>query len=152
MRIRDVMTRKVTTVSPEDSVEAARNLMALRKVRHLVVRRNGQVAGTLAERDLDSRFDEGREGPRTVAEVMTTDPLSMAPTGTVRQAANRLRTSADGALVVLEENGTLAGIVTVSDLLRLLGKGLAQPVTRGQRPILARRALRTAPRIARLHA
>ena len=52
-QIREIMTDKPITVSPDCSVEDAMRVMTLNRVRHLpVVERDGQVAGVLSIGDL----------------------------------------------------------------------------------------------------
>ena len=59
----------------------------------------------------------------TVADLMTAPAVTVEPTTTVRQAANVMRGRSIGCLVVVE-SGHAIGIVTVSDLLELVGRGL----------------------------
>ena len=54
---------------------------------------------------------------------MTAPAVTVEPTTTVRQAANVMRGRSIGCLVVVE-SGRAIGIVTVSDLLELVGRGL----------------------------
>jgi CBS domain-containing protein len=52
LRIGDVMTRRVLTVSPDDDILAAGALMAERRIRHLPVVQDGQVMGIVGLRDV----------------------------------------------------------------------------------------------------
>ena len=52
LRIGDVMTRRVLTVSPDDDILAAGALMADRRIRHLPVVQDGQVMGIVGLRDV----------------------------------------------------------------------------------------------------
>lgn len=51
-QISDVMTHKVLTASPTDSVEQAMSLMSEKRIRHLPVTENGKVIGMLSIGDL----------------------------------------------------------------------------------------------------
>jgi CBS domain-containing protein len=53
---------------------------------------------------------------------MTNDVVSVLPTTTVRQAANLMRGRSIGSLIVGSQRHAV-GIVTISDLLALLGRG-----------------------------
>jgi CBS domain-containing protein len=131
------METRVDTVSPRTSVEAAMTRMRGRGIRHLVVMDDDQVVGVLSTRDI------GRRPPASasVADVMSPRPVTAAPSTTVRQAANLMRGRSLGCLPIVER-GRLKGIVTVSDLLTLIGRGAERPMSRGVRPILARRGPR----------
>lgn len=50
--VRDIMTRRVVTVSPQDSVDQAARLMAREQVRRLPVVEQGKLVGMVATKDL----------------------------------------------------------------------------------------------------
>jgi CBS domain-containing protein len=52
LKVGDVMTRSVFTVSPDDDAIAAAQLMSERKIRHLPVVQDGMVLGILGIRDV----------------------------------------------------------------------------------------------------
>ncbi len=51
-QISDVMTHKVLTAPPSDSVEQAMSLMSEKRIRHLPITENGKVIGVLSIGDL----------------------------------------------------------------------------------------------------
>jgi acetoin utilization protein AcuB len=140
MRLMDIMETQVDTASPRGSLDAALTRMRARGIRHLVVTDDDRIVGVVSTRDI------GRRPPphATVADVMTSRPVTARPTMTVRQAANLMRGRSLGCLPVVEQ-GRLRGIVTVSDLLDLIGRGAERPMSRGVRPILAKRGPRRKP-------
>jgi CBS domain-containing protein len=121
MRMHEVMSVPVHTIGPEASLAEAAALMHQRRIHHLVVLDGRRVVGVLSARDLLGRKD----GP--VSSVMAPHPATATPTTTVRQAANLLRGRSLGCLPVLED-GRPVGMVTVSDLLELVGRGAVRPV------------------------
>jgi CBS domain-containing protein len=52
LKVGDVMTRRVLTVSPDDDILAAGALMAERRIRHLPVVQDGMVMGIVGLRDV----------------------------------------------------------------------------------------------------
>ncbi len=126
MRVQDVMTRKVQSATPEESVEAALQRMRSARIRHLVVLRGKKLLGVLSDRDLEL------EGGRKVGDVMTTHTISAKPDMTIRKAANLLRGRTIGCLPVLDDD-SLVGIVTTTDLLERIGRGAERPVSKGKR-------------------
>jgi CBS domain-containing protein len=138
MRLKDVMTEKVAKISPIEPPARADALMRLHGIHHLVVFEDGRVAGLVTAADL-ARADAAKAA--SVAQIMARDVKVAPPTCTVKQAANLLRGSSAGALPVVDR-GRLVGIVTVSDLLELLGRGAERPVEKGQRWTLRSRARR----------
>jgi CBS domain-containing protein len=70
---------------------------------------------------------------------MNAHAVTVEPTTTVRQAANVMRGRSIGCLVVAE-SGRAIGIVTVSDLLELVGRGLDRGAVTSKRWTLKHRA------------
>jgi CBS domain-containing protein len=59
MKVADLMTRQVVTCSPDDGVAAVANVMTQRRIRHLPVVVNGEIAGLISIGDvLKHRLDE----------------------------------------------------------------------------------------------
>lgn len=112
MRVKDVMTRRVLTVRPQDSIARARAMMRRSCVHQLVVLdRRRHVAGVIRAADVGDAPDDG-----AVEDFMCRQPLIVRPETAIGAAAALMRAHAVGSLPVLE--GTrLVGIVTVSDML-----------------------------------
>lgn len=138
MRLQDIMSENVETVKATDAADAAWDRMAEKGVNHLVVMKNGEVVGVLSERDLGGRRGTTLRKNRSVEDVMTPQPVTAKLDHTIRQAANLMRGRGIGCLPVLD-NGKLKGIITVTDLLELLGRGLERPIPRTERAVLSRR-------------
>jgi acetoin utilization protein AcuB len=115
MTVSDVMNTDVLTIAPETPIEDARNLMRQRKVHHLVVQRGAQPIGVVSSHDLPSTRST-RRAPKTVADIMSRHLISIEGRASVDRAAYKMRNHAIGCLIVLKR-GTIAGIVTTSDLL-----------------------------------
>lgn len=61
---------------------------------------------------------------KTVADAMTSNPKAVQPSTTVRFAARAMESEDVGSLPVVQENGTLEGIVTDRDIvIRLVAAG-----------------------------
>ena len=121
MRVFEVMTSEVEIVSPTTKAADAANRMRMNQIRHLVVKDGRAIVGVLSDRDVRSR-GEVDLAQRSVADLMTRSAVSIGPNDTVRAAANVMRGRTLGCLPVVER-GKLVGIVTVTDLLELLGRG-----------------------------
>ncbi len=137
MRLQEIMSSPVSTVSSEASAEAAWETMKTERIHHLVVLERGQVVGVVTDRDLGASRGKSVRRGKTVADLMSKAPLIAENTMTVRQAANKCRGRAIGCLPVVKQ-GKLVGIVTVSDLLEVLARGVDRPAT-PTRPDLTRR-------------
>jgi CBS domain-containing protein len=127
MRVQNVMTDKVYTVSPGTEAEIAWNLMRMRRIHHLVVTQAGRIVGLLSSRDMPEVKGGRIRDAQTVADLMTRRVLTVPPTTLVRRAASVMRGHSIGCLVVVRA-GRIVGIVTAADLLELMGRGVDRPV------------------------
>ncbi len=132
MRIKDVMSRKVLTVDLHEPLERAHAEMTLRRVHHLVVVDGRNVVG-LVSADLLAWGEAA--GIARVEDVMCRHVVSGTSDLTIREAANLIRGRTVGALPIFEGE-RLVGIVTISDLLALLGRGAERPVPSSRRSTL----------------
>ena len=121
MRLMEIMTTDVRTASATEDAEKAFQRMRNGRIRHLVVMDGRRVVGVLSEGDVGGPRGSAMRAGKTVGELMSGQAITASPTTTVRQAANLLRARNIGCLPVLED-GELAGIVTVTDVLELLGR------------------------------
>jgi CBS domain-containing protein len=138
MRVQDLMTRGVKTISPTAGAEDAWNLMQLHGIHHLVVTAGADVVGVLSDRDAGGVRGAAVRANRAVSDLMTAPAVTIEPTATVRRAASVMRGRSIGCLVVLQA-GRVKGIVTVSDLLDLVGQGIERTVTTTERRIMKHR-------------
>ncbi len=131
MLVRELMSRDVVQIGPGESCREAVMRMQRARVRHLpVVNREGTLVGIVTDRDLRhhlfsprifdalgaKRVDELLEAVR-VAEIMSTDVLTIPADATVGEAAFTMRKNRVGSLPVLERGRTV-GIVTGIDVVR----------------------------------
>ena len=72
---------------------------------------------------------------------MTSPAVTASPRMTLRQAANLLRGRTIGCLPVVE-GGKLVGILTTTDLLELIGRGIERPTAKGKRWVMKGRGPR----------
>jgi len=139
MRLQEIMKRKVVTLPAEASEDQAVELMRRARIHHVVIVHAGTVVGVVSARDLNDSANRFRI-ERTLGDVMAPAVTASGHTS-VREAANLMRGRSIGCLPVVED-GRLAGIVTVSDLLTLVGKGSVRPVNQTKRWIMKGRGPR----------
>lgn len=123
MRVEELMRKRVETIREDGSAEEALKRMHSRKLRHLVVVREGEVVGIVSDRDLAALLIGDFRLDRTVDQVMSRGVAVVAPGDSIEEAARLMRRRKIGALPVVDER-KLVGILTVSDLLELLSRGV----------------------------
>lgn len=130
--VRDIMETEVTTLGRNDSLQLARDIMTLGRVRHFPVIDDGTVVGVVSQRDLykaslGSVMKYGEKAQRTflegiaVKEVMSDLPITIAPHASVKEAARLMMEKKIGCLPVLE-GPRLVGIITETDMLKLVAE------------------------------
>ena len=130
MKVRELMTTDVTTVGRNDELTIADDVMKMKRLRHLPVVEEGRLVGILTQRDLfhaalSTALNFGEKAQKeflktvVVKEVMTDEVLTIDPGADVKEAARRMIEHKIGCLPVVE-NGKLVGIVSETDLLRLV--------------------------------
>lgn len=139
MRVQDIMTTPVKTISPATGAAEAWEIMRRGGIHHLVVLRGTDVVGVLSDRDAGGRQGAAARSTRTVEDLMTARVVQVEPTTTIRKAANLMRGRSIGCLVVTDRE-RVVGIVTVTDLLELIGRGEDRPVFTSKRWTLRHRA------------
>ncbi len=130
MKVSTYMTSKLITCTPAMSVKSAYLTMLSHRVRHLPVVDGGRLVGIISDRDLRrpswvdalddwTTYYEINDHVR-VADVMTSNPVTVRTFDRIDKAVKILREERYGALPVLDKNGDLVGILSAHDLLGAL--------------------------------
>lgn len=115
--IRDIMTSSVATVSPQQSVKEAAQIMSQYNVGSIPVVDNGNCIGIVTDRDIALRSASQGLDPQATAvqSVMSTGLVTGAPEMAVHEAASLMAEKQIRRLPVVE-NGQLTGMVALGDL------------------------------------
>lgn len=134
LRVRDIMTHDVQTVGRNDQLAIADNLMKQSRIRHLpVLDEDGGVCAVVSQRDLfrgailralgfGARAEDSMLRSVAVKEAMSGELFTATPDTTVADAARLMIERKVGCLPVVEGE-KLVGIVTETDLVRLIAEG-----------------------------
>ncbi len=123
MLVRECMTKEPVTVSPKEDVRVAFSLLRQYGFRQLPVVKDGALVGIVTDRDLRNAINI--DDNLVVADVMSSNPVTVYEDTSLGEAAWIIRSHKFNALPVVSKTGKLVGIITVTDildgLLRLLG-------------------------------
>jgi len=125
------MRTEFASVGSKERLDLADDVMKLGRIRHLPVLDGSRLVGVVSQRDLLAAglsraldFDGGqrRSFMRSVevAEVMAVRPVTVRPDTAIREAAHLMVERRIGCLPVVDEAGGAVGLVTETDLLRVL--------------------------------
>jgi len=124
--VQDWMSTHIITIEPETPLRQINALMIHQKVRHLPVIQNGQIMGIVSQGDMRSAVslslgEDSYAMLRLVAEeIMTPNPMTISNEATVGQAAQMMLRYKINGLPVVDSQDKLVGIITESDILRLV--------------------------------
>jgi CBS domain-containing protein len=119
--------KKVASVSPRATVLDASRLMSREEVGAVVVvSDDGRPIGMLTDRDIVVRaVAEGRDPSRTVVdEVMTRGTAFLSHDASIEDATEIMRDCGMRRLPLVDDQGCVDGIVSLDDILLLLGMEL----------------------------
>lgn len=135
MLVREVMTENPAGVEPSTTIKSALRLLADRRVTALpVVGPNRKVCGVVSEADLirdllprDRRTHEiapadTRTPARLVGDVMSAHPVTVHGDTDLVDAVELLTSTTVKSLPVVDREGSLEGMLSRSDIVRLLAR------------------------------
>ncbi len=125
------MTRDVITITPDTSLPDAHQLMKQRHIRRLPVVERGRLVGIVTLGDVRSAEPSAASSlsvwemnnllaKLAVAEIMTRDPTTINQNATISTVAEIMLEKKFSGLPVVDDDGKLVGIITESDIFRLV--------------------------------
>jgi CBS domain-containing protein len=118
--VSDLMSTALMTVRPRDLVERAELDMRLAEIRHFpVVDERGHLVGVVSDRDLLRAFGQVDAKRVKIADVMTTDVITVADSTPAVDAAEIMLEKKIDCLPVVGDDGRLLGLISASDFLDL---------------------------------
>jgi CBS domain-containing protein len=123
VKVQDVMTRNPRSVTPDATAREAAQLMKAEDVGIVPVVEGSRLVGVVTDRDLAVRVvAEGRNGDAKVREVMSADRISTCrPDNDVDEVMEAMAKEQLRRIPIVDERGTLVGIVAQADIVRKAG-------------------------------
>ena len=128
LRVKDLMSERLETVSPDAHLHDVLIKMNRAGYRHIPVVTDERLVGIITDRDVrlavnSPLIEEGADLTREkvldevrVADCMTPEPQCVSSDAPLHQVADLLALNKFGAMPVVEK-GTLVGIITTTDFL-----------------------------------
>lgn len=116
MQVKDIMSTQIASLSSDDSIEKAAQLMKQYDAGSIPVCSQNKVIGIVTDRDIALRsVAQGQTTSQTVGEVMTSNPVVGSPEMDVHDAARIMGEQQIRRLPIVENN-SLVGIVALGDI------------------------------------
>ena len=129
MLVKDWMSKDPITINDDTSMMKAIHLMKQNRFRRLPVLHEGRLVGIVSDRDLKEASPSKATtldvhelyyllAELQVKDIMTRDPVTVAPDDTVERAAQVMLENTISGLPVVDDQGKVVGILTQSDVFR----------------------------------
>lgn len=116
---------EVVTAQPDDSVEQISDQLESENVGAIVVTEDDAPVGMVTDRNVAlSVGDDGDVASRPVEEIMTEDPATIHEGDEAMEISQTIDEAEVRRLPIVDEDGTLTGIVTLDDLVATIGEQL----------------------------
>ena len=143
MFVIDRMTRNPISISPDDNVDAAQDLLKKHKIRRLPVIDRGKLVGIITDKDLMrvapsaattlSKYEiNSLLAKITIREIMSDKVISVNENAPIEEAALLMSMNKIGGLPVVSNVGAVVGVITETDIFNALVEimGLSEGKTR----------------------
>jgi acetoin utilization protein AcuB len=129
--VKDWMSTELITITPDTTLPDADRLMVSKMIRRLPVVEDGRLVGIVTYGDIrDARPSRALSlsiwelnylvTRLRVAEIMTRNPVTIRPEATIGEAAQLMLRNMISGLPVVDPEGNLVGIITESDIFRMV--------------------------------
>jgi len=117
MKVSDIMTRGVQTVTPTQTIHEAAAMMARIDCGALLVNQDDRLVGMITDRDITIRaVATGMPGETPIAEVMSGEIRYCFEDEDVREVARNMGDNQLRRLPVLDRDKRLVGVVSLGNL------------------------------------
>ncbi|WP_159346433.1 DUF294 nucleotidyltransferase-like domain-containing protein [Cytobacillus firmus] len=128
IRVQDVMSSEAAAVSPAATIQEAARLMLKRKISSVLVAEKNSLKGIITERDIvEGVAAEGADITAPASTIMTAGPVTVSRSAYYYEALSLILFKGIKHLPVMEDS-KVAGIVTLSDLLRKKNENVIKTV------------------------
>jgi CBS domain-containing protein len=111
------MTRNVRTADPDMTIAEAAALLRDGDMGSVPVIRDGKLVGIVTDRDIVVRTLADGKGPQTpISAAMSTELFTVGPDDFVFEAIRLMGDRQVRRIPVVDEDGTLAGIISMADV------------------------------------
>ena len=128
--VRKIMMGSPVTLTPDDTLDLANNVISLGRIRHIPVVENGKLVGLLSGRDLigaaanrifglNQKSKSALLKTESVKSIMKKRLVTVTPDTPIKDAARLMADKKIGCVPVISA-GALVGLVTTTNVLRYL--------------------------------
>lgn len=125
LKVKEVMTRNVITITPDQEVVFAFEKLMKNKISILPVVENDQVLGIVTSSDLGYNLIlDNYELGTSVGQIMVKDIAYISPEDSIATAINKMNSFTDNSAIINQliviENDQIVGIISDGDIIKIL--------------------------------
>ena len=126
--LKNIMNRKVISVTRDQNVREVARLMAKEKVGAILVSDQHQPVGIITDRDIAIKCVAENHQPEDckASDLMTRSPATVKETDGLYDCIHQMREHRVRRIPVVDQNGNAVGIVTFSDLVGIISKEFSE--------------------------
>ena len=126
MEIREIMADELKTLKPDDSIRTAADKMKNFHIGAMPVMKGDDCVGMVTDRDIVIRgVAEERNLDTNVNDIMTSKVYDIDSHASAQKAAEMMEKNQVRRLVVKNDDGNVAGILSLGDIATTLNKEIA---------------------------
>ncbi|MEH6942853.1 DUF294 nucleotidyltransferase-like domain-containing protein [Bacillus sp. JJ722] len=130
LRVQDIMSSTIITSSPEESVQEVAKKMIHNRISSVLIMDGNQLKGIVTERDIVERIVvQNRTYQELAKDVMTENPITISRFSYYYEALSMMVLNGVNRLPV-EDQGTVCGMLTLSDLMRKKNESMLKTIRR----------------------
>lgn len=129
--VKDWMSKEVVTITPDTTLPDVAAIMRQHNIRRLPVVKDGKLVGIVSQTDVHRARPSNATSldiwelnyllsKLKVEKIMTRNPYTVREDSTIKEAAQLMHDHKVGGLPVVDDNNHVIGIITESDIFRVL--------------------------------
>ncbi|MDX1584756.1 MAG: CBS domain-containing protein [Thermoanaerobaculia bacterium] len=124
MKVRDIMTVRPVTAEAGASIRELAQMMEESKCGEIPIIEDGRMVGVVTDRDIVLRAVAQGDDPYTTTarEIMTRAPAKVKPDASLRYAIHVMEDVHVRRLPVVDDAGTIVGILSMTDVCQYAGR------------------------------
>jgi len=132
MKVRELMKTDFQCIAPSEQTRSAARMMRDANIGFLpICDDSGRVLGTVTDRDIAVRLvADGLDPNIPVENVMSREVICAAPDDDLEQAEELMASRRKSRLMIVGDDGRLAGVISLSDIARRDRDGVGRTLQR----------------------
>jgi CBS domain-containing protein len=128
MSLENFCRKPIVKISPDANIIAACRLMAEKNVGCLVAENEGKLCGIITDRDIALKVTGSERDPQKTAvkDIMTADPIRIGVNRDLHHLTSLMHAYHVRRVPIVDGFDTTLGIVTMDDLIALLGDEMSE--------------------------